>query len=301
MIPQDKKITIIPNLLIKYINDTILDIKEDIDVDQDVIRKKYQLYTINKVYNRITYLFKNSSFWKNIMNTYYCDFKYKKGIKAGMFCGKSIDITCEDGKNYYKCSRHISKKYYKPIKKKDPVKLCIALNNTGGKCGSYKHYGDYCTYHKEHMFIDEMLLFCNIEYTTLNIIIPYIEIIDIKYNMEICLENNCFNKSALNEDLCQEDVDEQKSIYGDIQVKTSEKLSSTLNKNIANIEDFQFTFKFDYNKNKKIEGKVDYENNLSNELDCVLDNIDNTIKEIKEDNNNFIRKCNETINKNGSI
>lgn len=277
MIPQDKKITIIPNLLIKYINNIILDIKGDIDVDQDIIRNKYQLYIINEVYNRINELFNNCSFWKNIMNIHYCDFKYKNGIKKGLFCGKSIDIVCEDGKNYYKCSRHISKKYYKPIKKKDSTKLCLALNNKGEKCNSYKKYGNYCCYHKDYLFFDEISLFCDIKYIVPNITEQDIDILDIKYNMEVCLENNCFNKSVINEDLCNEHIEEQRSVHENIEINT-----------IKEINDFQFTFQFD-NKNIK-------KNILPNELDYILYNIDETIKEIKEDNNIFIKKCNETIN-----
>lgn len=59
---EDKKITIIPKLLVQYVNNVIRKIKGDILVDQDEIIKKYQLYAINEVEIDLKYLF-NNEYW----------------------------------------------------------------------------------------------------------------------------------------------------------------------------------------------------------------------------------------------
>lgn len=97
------------------------------------------------------------------MNIGHCDFRYENGKMKGLFCNRKIDIISSDGKSHSKCYRHISKKIYKPILKKDPNKLCISLNSKGELCGSYKTHGDYCIYHKHKLFDDEIQLFFNID------------------------------------------------------------------------------------------------------------------------------------------
>lgn len=219
----DKKITIIPKLLVIYINNIIKKIKGDIIVDQDKIRKNIQLYTINEVEMDLKNLFNNNSFWKDIMNISHCDFRFEDGKFKGTFCNKPIYIICDDGKNHGKCYRHISTKYYKKYNKKDPNKLCISLNHAGGKCGSYKAFGEFCVYHKYKLFDNEIKLLLNIDIDKENDIIyqKYLKKINIEkeigifnnieyiipYTKDKCDNDYCFNNVVKNEDFCKKCLD----------------------------------------------------------------------------------------------
>lgn len=63
-------------------------------------------------------MFNSDFFWKMNIHIRYCEHKYKKGVMAGMFCGKKIDIICKDNKGKYKCYKHVSKTVYNSNKRK---------------------------------------------------------------------------------------------------------------------------------------------------------------------------------------
>lgn len=163
MIPLNEELSIIPSNIINKIESFFKNKFKDIECDQDIVRKKYNLYCFNDIKKEIFNLIKTKSFWKNSMNLKHCDHMYKSGKKIKTFCNKIIDITYEKHRTKdngsYKCYKHVSKTIYRSIKRDalDKSRFCIDINNRNKNCRNYKLYGNYCCSHytryKEYMDI----------------------------------------------------------------------------------------------------------------------------------------------------
>jgi hypothetical protein len=125
----------LPNMIINQINKIFIYRKQQLDIDEkieiennrkiDYFIYYYNMYDIIKedIYN----LFNNKQFWRSNMHDRVCEHTITEGKYQGLFCGKRVDIKSTDKNGNWKCSKHISIKYYKPKHKKIPIdKLCIS-------------------------------------------------------------------------------------------------------------------------------------------------------------------------------
>lgn len=151
----------------------------------------------------------------------------------------------------------------------------------------YKIYIGIEEMDKELHFNQEIEKFLNIDYICDNTHnnINFRDILEIKDNNKICLENNCYNKMTNGEDLCQEHVDEQRSVIYDYAVENLEEYIKEVIKINIDIENIIYNriFNTDYN------------------INVILNNINKDIEENKENVNNFVEKCNKILNEENTI
>lgn len=334
-IPESKTkngFRMIPIKIFKQINDILnyrknnININEKIAIEnnhQDILKYKYYNEFLDILQKDLYELFNKKLFWELNMDKRVCDFKIKSGKYQGLYCGKRIDIKSMNKDGYYRCSSHISSKYYKPkinVNKSDENNLCIAKTGYKKKfnCNMLKKYGDYCIYHykevikekdikstkyyfdeinlfnniyveqsnnckiisKKEFLKNELKLLFNIDFTYYNSN-KHVDIFEVKINNKICLENQCFNKTFYNKDLCYNHFKKQQTIgYRNI---INEKTYNYINKNYKEV-----------NKENEIEITKYNCNNLMEILNRFNKNIlenTNKFKKIIYDFNISIPKC----------
>lgn len=161
MIPNNESLAIMPDQILKKFDRYFQKKFEDLDCDQDQLRRKYNLYCFGNIKKDLLAMIKSKNFWINSLDLKHCDHVYKNGSKKGTFCNRSIDISYEKHRTKdngsYKCYKHVSKTVYKSTKRKDISRdlFCISLNNKNKLCNNFKLYGNYCNCHysrsKEYM------------------------------------------------------------------------------------------------------------------------------------------------------
>lgn len=177
----------VPEYIVKNIDDIFKDINLYIKSEKDIylennnnneyIRFSYYCDAYELIYEKFMYfIFNKFLFWEKNMNHRICDYKYKNGKYAGMFCGRIIDIKCTDENGMWRCSKHISSKYHKPKPLNVPIEeRCISLCKNGERCKFRKKYFKYCKFHY------------SIEY---NINVNIVDEHYIETNKKIIFENN---------------------------------------------------------------------------------------------------------------
>jgi hypothetical protein len=300
----------IPKTIFNQINNNVLIYRRnEIEIDKkiaeenhhdDIIKYKYYKEFFSIIQKDIYELFNEKLFWKYNMDKRVCDFEIKSGKHIGLLCGKRVDIKCNDRNGYYRCSSHVSSKYYKPKINKNKIdkdNLCIAKigYKQSFNCNMFKKYGNYCIYHlKENIGIDnsEKAKIYHKEVTSLS-------------NLIVEPTNNSIMKS--NKYNCK--IDKKIDII-DIYEKNGYKEVKLIcyynenSRNKQNYEELIFNSVHNfYDISFKKENKLEYSKKIYNECIDLNIKIDNwkkklqLIDEILNINNKCdIRNCNKIKN-----
>lgn len=272
----------VPEYITKNIENIFVDIKTNIESEKKIYLEnnnnelyiKYCNYkeAFNLIYNSFMHCIYNKYlFWESNMNHRICDYKYKKGTYAGLFCGRTIDIKCTDNNGRWRCSKHISTKYHEPKPLNVPIEeRCISyIYNGKEKCKFRKKYDMYCKFH----------------YSKIN-------------NIDL---NNVekYYKKELNKDNFKKEIKEiiNKSVninnLYDIVYNTKNKTYYDINEEIYLLGNIEINGLNNYIDHKFLEIK-------NNNIDCLLEPLIETINKNKKDNNIFMQKC-KLIDKNIDI